>query len=174
MPVSTRRTLQCTKASKMINMATVQVDQETFTESLLCPCATVRRASRSVTQLFDMVLAPTGMKATQFVILRIIGAQQSVPQWKLAQEHTVAVETLSRRLAALRKKGLISLQIAGARGEHLYSLTPAGREALERAAPYWQRAQARLQQVVGEEELQRLVSCANRLAGAAQTALHKR
>ena len=155
-------------------MATVRSAPSLFNASLKstsCPCAVTRRASRAITQLYDMVLAPTGMKSTQFVILRILADQGVVPQWRLAAENAVAVETLSRRLAALRNKGLVSLEISGSRGEHLYSLTPVGREALEAARPYWERANSRLEQVVGPEELKSLVSCVDRLAAAAHEAL---
>jgi len=154
-------------------MATVRTEpfvSSSLLRSLECPCAATRRASRAVTQLYDMVLAPTGMKSTQFVILRILGDQGAVPQWKLAQENAVAVETLSRRLAALRRKGLVGLEIRGRRGEHVYKLTDKGRSALEGARPYWERANSRLQQVLGEEQLKTLVSCLDRLAASAHEA----
>src|SRR5476651_2814628 len=34
-----------------------------------CACFNFRKASRSVTQLFDQILAPTGLRSTQLVIL---------------------------------------------------------------------------------------------------------
>lgn len=136
-----------------------------------CACASIRRASRSVTQLYDVVLAPLGLKSTQFVILRILAGHGAVPQWKLAQENAVAVETLSRRLAALRKRGLVTMEIRGARGEHVYRLTESGRELLDRAIPHWNRADARLRQVLGDEPLKAMVASVQKLASAAQDAM---
>ncbi len=34
-------------------------------------CATVRRASRALTQLYDETLRPLGLRATQFTILQV-------------------------------------------------------------------------------------------------------
>lgn len=42
-------------------------------------CILVRRASRAVTHLYDLVLAPTGLKATQFVLLRAIEQHGEIP-----------------------------------------------------------------------------------------------
>jgi DNA-binding MarR family transcriptional regulator len=135
-----------------------------------CACASVRRASRAVTQLYDTVLAPLAMKSTQFVVLRFLAEHGPTPQWKIAQENAVAVETLSRRLGALRTKGLIALEVVGARGEHIYRLTPRGKEAFEAAKPYWQRADNRLFQVLGREDAQRCVLALDRLAAGAHKA----
>ena len=71
------------------------------------PCAALRRASRAVTHLYDLVLSPTGLKVTQFIVLRAIAEKGEIAQWRLAEEHGIADETLSRRLATLRKSGLV-------------------------------------------------------------------
>jgi DNA-binding MarR family transcriptional regulator len=135
-----------------------------------CMCAAVRRANRAVTQLYDAVLSPTGLKATQFILLHAIADSGSVAQWQLAQDNAMAVETLSRRLAALRRKKLIELQIGDHHGEHVYRLTPAGKELFQRALPYWHRAQERLQQVLDNQDLGDVVTLADRLTDAAAEA----
>jgi DNA-binding MarR family transcriptional regulator len=141
-------------------------------KSLQCPCAAVRRASRAVTQLYDTVLAPIGLKCTQFTVLRILSEQGPTPQWRIAQENGIAVETLSRRLAALRSKGLIGLEVSGSRGEHVYSLTPQGARMYAAAMPYWQRAHERLLLVSGEGDLQVFISALDRVAEAAHNAMN--
>ena len=65
-----------------------------------CACANLRKAARVVTQLFDGVLAPSGLKATQFTLLvtsRLMGETTvgelalagAYPLWKRAQEAVV-------------------------------------------------------------------------------------
>src|SRR5579872_1630326 len=39
-----------------------------------CVCANLRRANRAVTHLFDLVLAPTQLRVTQFILLRAIAS----------------------------------------------------------------------------------------------------
>src|SRR5690348_8424353 len=102
-----------------------------------CACMLARRAARSVTQLYDVVLAPTGVKATQFVLLRAIADAGQIAQWQLSRQLSIAVETLTRRLATMRRLGWIELQSGSDKREHLYSSTELGREQLERATPYW-------------------------------------
>ena len=115
-------------------------------------CAAFRRASRAVTQLYDLVLAPTGLKATQFIVLQAIAEHDEVAQWQLAQDLALAVETLSRRLAVLRSAGLVIQRIGHSRkGERLYRLTPAGWARVQQATPYWAAAEQRLRAVLGSQ-----------------------
>ncbi|MBV9624421.1 MAG: hypothetical protein JOZ14_10630 [Acidobacteria bacterium] len=113
--------------------------------------AAVRRASRAVTQLYDLALAPVAMRATQFTMLNVIDQAGELAQCDFARQYAFSVETLSRRFAALRKKGLVAIRL-GPRCERIYSLTDKGRAALEGARPYWQNAQARLRHSLGEAD----------------------
>jgi hypothetical protein len=55
-----------------------------------CACAMLRRAARSVTQFYDLVLSPCGLKATEFVSLKIIHDAGEIAQCDFAREHTIA------------------------------------------------------------------------------------
>lgn len=136
----------------------------------LCACSTLRRAARSATQLYDLVLQPMGLKATQFIALRSIDEAGELPQWRFAREQALAVETLSRRLAVLRRRGLVSVRVGGNHGERLYRVTEEGKQLLARAAPYWERAQRRLAQTLGAPELQLLMRLCEDAVAAAREA----
>jgi DNA-binding MarR family transcriptional regulator len=131
-----------------------------------CICAALRGAARAATQLYDLVLQPTGLKATQFIMLRTIEQAGEIPQWKYAREHAVAVETLSRRLAILRRKGLLDVVTGRNHNERIYRLTEQGRATLARAIPYWARAQQRLQQSLGSREVAVLVGLCGKTVAA--------
>ncbi|HVN17667.1 MAG TPA: MarR family winged helix-turn-helix transcriptional regulator [Dongiaceae bacterium] len=135
-----------------------------------CACAALRRAARSATQLYDLVLQPTGLKVTQFIALRSIDKAGELQQWRFAQEHAIAVETLSRRLSVLRRKGLVSVRVGKNHGERIYALTEEGRKALAEAIPYWERAQSRLARTLGESEFGRLLQFCDTVTGAAHKA----
>lgn len=139
-----------------------------------CVCSLTRRAARSVTQLYDVVLAPIGMKATQFILLRAISEPGQIAQWQLSKDLSIAVETLTRRLATMRRAGWIELQSGADRREHLYRATPLGRQQLETALPYWHRAQERLREQLGEEAWKETQVCLDRLAIAAEKSLTAR
>ena len=140
--------------------------------SILAPgaCAALRSASRSVTRLYDLVLAPTGLKATQFIMLRAIHDAGEIAQRDLARQNAVAVETLSRRFAGLRRKGWIELRIGKNHAERLYVLTDRGRKVLRSALPSWDLAQRRLRFSLGEDDWMTLFGISRRICLAARTA----
>jgi DNA-binding MarR family transcriptional regulator len=131
-----------------------------------CACAGVRRASRAVSHLYDQVLVPAQIKATQFMILRTIAESGEIAHCDLAAELAASVETLSRRLASARQAGLLRVHV-GEHNRRLYSLTPRGRQVLEQATPYWEKAQIRLQRVLGDTDWRLLINFSRRLADAA-------
>ncbi|HKU26574.1 MAG TPA: MarR family winged helix-turn-helix transcriptional regulator [Candidatus Sulfotelmatobacter sp.] len=149
-------------------MATSHVVVESLEPSIQqSPCAALRAASRAVTQLYDLVLAPTELKSTQFVALQTIYESGEIAQCQFARDHSVAVETLSRRLGGLRKKGYIQVRTGERHGERLYSLTEKGRQALLEAMPYWERAQDRLRIALGADDWDGLIQLLDRLRNAA-------
>lgn len=133
-------------------------------------CSALRSAARSTTQFYDLVLQPVGLKATQFIALRTIEYAGELQQWKFARDHAIAVETLSRRLAVLRRRGLVSMRTGNNHGERIYSLTEAGRRTLIEAAPYWERAERRLSQTLGDHDLQQLIRLCGVTVDAARQA----
>lgn len=139
-----------------------------------CACSLTRRAARSVTQLYDVVLSPTGIKATQFVLLRAISDSGSIAQWQLSKDLSIAVETLTRRLATMRRMGWVELQKVSDKRERVYRATDLGKEQLEHAMPYWHRAQERLKDQLGEPGWRETLACLDRLALAAERSLSAR
>jgi DNA-binding MarR family transcriptional regulator len=135
------------------------------------PCVALRRATRAVTHLYDLVLAPTGVKATQFVLLEAIQQHGEIAQWRLAREYGMGDDTLSRRLSVLRKAGLVACRVGRERsGERLYRLTEEGRSRYEAALPAWTRARERLQLVMGNERWQLVLKVAEDVAAEARRA----
>jgi DNA-binding MarR family transcriptional regulator len=129
--------------------------------------AALRTAARAVTQFYDLVLAPTGLKATQFIILQAIRSAGEIAQCDFAREFGIAVPTLSRRFGGLRRKELIQIRRGDRHGERIYSLTPKGEAAFNMALPYWERAQRRLRTAMGEEDWCGILQLSARIRNAA-------
>jgi DNA-binding MarR family transcriptional regulator len=129
--------------------------------------AALRTAARAVTQFYDLVLAPTGLKATQFIILQAIRSAGEIAQCDFAREFGIAVPTLSRRFGGLRRKELIQIRRGERHGERIYSLTPKGETAFNMALPYWERAQRRLRTAMGEEDWCGILQLSARIRNAA-------
>ena len=137
--------------------------------SVPCICATLRCASRAVTNFYDLVLAPTGLRITQFLVLKTLHERGEMAQCEYARDQGIATETLSRRFTALRKKGLLEVR-PGRRGERFYHVTPKGEQAYIEALPYWERAQGRLTRLLGDKGAQTISEMCQHLCQAAHEA----
>lgn len=127
---------------KIIDAATQQPDPERYASVARdCACFNLRKASRAVTQLFDDLLEPTGLRSTQFVILVAIAVYGPSSVARLAREMVMDPSTMARNLRPLETAGLVErTRSRGVRGRHVL-LTETGRRALESAMPFWESAQ---------------------------------
>ena len=137
--------------------------------SSACACANLRRASRAVCHLYDLVLAPTQLKATQFIILQAIRDAGEIAHCDLARYFAASEETFSRRLASARRSGWVSMKI-GDRSRRVYCLTEKGQHLIELATPYWERAQDRLRRELGPADWAMLTGFCEHLTQAAMRA----
>ena len=121
-----------------------------------CICVNLRRASRAISQLYDEAMAASGLKVTQFSLLRAIERNEPVAITVLADDMELDRTTLARNLAPLERDRLLTR--SGGRDQRVTEvrLTPAGRAAIARALPLWETAQAMVGQHLGPQQLTQL------------------
>ena len=134
---------------------------------LPCACANLRRAARVVTQFYDSALRPSGLRIPQFTLLQALNHAPGVSQKHLAELLAMDSTTLTRTLALLRRKGWLRSEAGTDRRELRLLLTPAGQREYRRVFPYWQSAQRRLREALGEASWNQLRNAAVRTAGVA-------
>ncbi len=118
--------------------------------ALPCFCASIRRASRVLTQLYEQSLRPAGLRATQFTILQALSLAGELSQGQLGQVLGIDSTTLTRNLRVMRRHGWIEERRPAAdRRERRLRLAEAGRRQFDRALPRWQSAQAKLRRLLG-------------------------
>src|SRR6516165_297647 len=81
-----------------------------------CNCFMVRSAARHVTQLYDQILAPVGLRVTQFSILAKLKRLEPLTINALAKDMVMDRTTLSRNVLPLERDGLIKIQASAADG----------------------------------------------------------
>ncbi len=113
-------------------------------KAMSCACFNLRKAARAVTQLYDEVLAPSGLRGTQFPILAVLAAAGSATMTDLADTLVMDRTTLTRNLKPLLGRGLVERGEGEDRRQRPIAITPAGRDALAKAWPLWEKAQARI------------------------------
>ena len=122
-----------------------------------CACFKVRKAARAITKLYEEVLRPSGLRATQFSLLMATRVMGPVTVLNLAQVTVMDRTTLTRNLQILEKRGLITIKPGEDRREREVNLTDEGMEVLTKAIPLWEEAQERIRKGMGEERLQNLL-----------------
>ena len=123
-----------------------------------CTCFNLRKAARAVTQFYDAVLQPSGMKTTQFTVLAVARRLGPVPVTRLAHELVMDRTTLTRNLRPLKAHGWIRILPGEDRRARMVEITPSGRDVLADAIPLWRDAQSRLVNGLGTEEWRDLLA----------------
>jgi DNA-binding MarR family transcriptional regulator len=113
------------------------------TESAAATCAagTLRRATRSVSRLYDAHLAKAGLTTTQYSLLVSLGRRgEPMPLTELAAEQLFERTSLYRALEPLKRERLIAFSPGPGRTK-LVALTARGERRAAEARPHWQAAQ---------------------------------
>src|SRR6266478_10195850 len=114
-----------------------------------CVCNTLRMATRVVTQLYDDVLRPSGLRVTQFSILAAIARSGEANLRQLEEALAIDQTTLTRSLNLLERDRMIE------RGHHpdgrikAMRLTRSGERVLKVARPLWAQAQDKVLRDLG-------------------------
>ncbi len=129
----------------------------TMKRTFPCHCTTLRYAAQTLTEVYDRVLTPSGLKVTQYVLLESIledEAEQSMTD--LAQKLGSDRSTIGRNVRILVRDGLVSLSRGSDRREHTVHVTQKGHEAVSFARPLWQKAQTAVAATLGQDQLNTL------------------
>jgi DNA-binding MarR family transcriptional regulator len=117
-----------------------------------CTCMALRQAARHITQFYDLRLAPTGLRTTQFSILAKLQRLGPLTINALARQLAIDRTTLGRTMLPLQRSRLITIMDGkrDRRSKELH-LTQAGAERLRAARKPWTEAQQHLAAAFGAE-----------------------
>lgn len=118
-----------------------------------CYAGSIRQASRIVTQMYDQTLKPSGVKITQFGILRLLSACPGLTTGSMAQALAMDSTTLTRTLKIIEENKWIEASPGEDRRERHWKLTRAGEERLQQALPLWKEAQKQFAQLASDVDL---------------------
>lgn len=128
---------------------------------LPCACATLRRAARSLTQLYEEALRPLGLRSSQFTILQALSFTGEITQRELGRILAMDSTTLTRTLGIMRRQGWIEKRRGKDKREWRIGLAVNGKAQFVRALPAWQKAQEDVKQRMGDEPWEQLMKLAN-------------
>lgn len=136
--------------------------------ALPCLCASLRRAARAISQLYDGELRAAGLRSTQHTLLQVLAGHEGITQKQLGQLLALDTTTLSRTLRPLEKRGWIRSMPGEDLRQRRFALTPVGRRRVERARPHWQRIQDRVRRQLEPTEWEQVMGALLRVTRAVQ------
>ena len=136
-------------------------------------CTTLRMATRSVVRLYDRALGAAGLRQATYSILSRVDAEGPLTITELADRLVLERTTCSREVEALRKGGLLVIEVGADRRRRVVRLSPAGAARLAEAREHWEVVQRRLRDSYGGQgtddlldQLRALLRASEELAGS--------
>lgn len=132
--------------------------------SIPCICFYARRAARSLTQVFDRHLRPTGLNAAQYGMLRSVSTLEEPSLAEIGKLMCMEQSTVSRNIEALINKGLaLTIKHQDDPRKKIVQLTDEGKNRLAGAQAAWEKAQNEIKDKLGEADFQALFQLLNRI-----------
>ena len=126
-----------------------------------CLCTLARRSARSLTEIYDKAIAPSGLKVTQFSLLRAIERLDDPTLTDLATATGLDRSTLGRNLRLLESAGFVGLLQGEDERTRIAKLTSEAKMALAIALPLWEQTQDQIANALPKdtkEQLKKLVA----------------
>lgn len=115
-----------------------------------CNCMSLRRAARRVSNFYDAMLSPSGLRATQYSILAVLNERGIVSINDLADRLDLDRTTTGKNMRPLILAKLITIRPSPTDGRsRVVRLTHHGAATLEAARPLWRQAQQRFESANG-------------------------
>lgn len=122
-----------------------------------CNNATLRKAARRLGKLYDDTLAPSGLRATQYVLLAQIAALDTPTMAELAKSLLMDLSATRHSLGPLIRDRMVKVRVDPSdRRVKRVSLTAAGEARYAEASTLWRQAQDHFERAFGSARAARL------------------
>jgi DNA-binding MarR family transcriptional regulator len=116
-----------------------------------CNCMSLRKAARRVSNFYDAMLSPTGLRATQYGILALLNELGAASINDLAGRLDLDRTTTGKNMRPLTVAKLIKMKPSPTDGRsRVVQLTHHGAATLEAAKPLWRKAQQEFEHANGK------------------------
>ena len=115
-----------------------------------CLCLASRQAARAITRAFERRMKGAGIRVTQFSLLVKLMRLGPLSIGELAQHLGVERTTLTRNVAVIEKRGLVSSEAGDDARARIVTVTKKGQAAVAAALPKWRQAQESAAAAIGK------------------------
>ena len=128
-----------------------------------CIAVRVRLINRVITALYDEALRPFELRISQANILAAIAKMGEVRPAEVSQILRIEKSTLSRDVELMKQNGWVESDPPTGGRNQTVRLTTQGEKLLVKIRPSWEKAQAEVKQLIGEDGEAALHQMASRL-----------
>jgi len=138
---------------------TIQTTKINLSDCPSCVNFNIRKAMRAVSKHYDKIMAPSGLRGTQFTILTVLTRANDLTITELSDYLVMDRTTLTRNFKPLVNEGYLKILtgLEDMRSRRI-RLTDAGKKAQQTAMPYWQKAQDEMVAFMGKTTARQLIS----------------
>ncbi|MBZ9686753.1 MarR family winged helix-turn-helix transcriptional regulator [Clostridium estertheticum] len=123
-----------------------------------CACGNLRKTTRAITQFYDKMLKPTGLKSTQCLLLLDISRNENISVSSLGNILLMDQSTVTRNVKLLIKSGYIDIKKEEQDSrKKCITITNKGLKTLEVAIPLLKKAQSKIEDGIGKERIEELL-----------------
>ena len=115
-----------------------------------CICSNLRRAARLVTNYYDKLLEPSGIRVSQATVLVVLYLNGTQTINEMSEKLELDRTTLTRNLKPLAHQGLLTIAPGSDQRTRVVALTPQGEAALLKLLPLWEQTQSYMVEGIGE------------------------
>lgn len=126
-----------------------------------CIAVRIRLLNRTVTNIFDQALRPLGVKVSQLNVLMVVAKRGPTSPAEVARRLNMEKSTLSRNVERMRTRGWLKVSQGDTGRKQILELGAAGRKLIEKSLPFWKKAQAQTEALLGQRGARSIHRAAN-------------
>jgi DNA-binding MarR family transcriptional regulator len=122
----------------------IQVRERLTLLGASCVCNNLRRTTRAITNYYDSLLEPFGLRVSQVTVLAVLYLSGPQTINELAEKLALDRTTMGRNLRPIAQQGLLTMAPGSDQRTRMVALTAQGEEILLRLLPQWEQLQAHM------------------------------
>lgn len=126
----------------------------------MCYCTNLRRSANAISDFYDRELKKTGMTIAQYYLLINLKRLDNANITHWAEHVGLDRSTMVRNIKVLENRGVIERTEGHGK---TFSLSKAGKSALDAAIPVWEEAQKKMELFLGEEDSNAILRIGSKL-----------
>ena len=116
-----------------------------------CLAVRIRLLNRTVTNIFDEALRPLGAKVSQLNVLMVVAKRGPISPGDVARRLNMEKSTVSRNIDRMRTRGWLEVSQGDSGRKQVLELAAPGRKLIEKSLPFWKKAQAQTEAMLGKQ-----------------------